>query len=110
MLLVHPELKSAPACNIFIELSDLKERALIYVMTVRAPVQNLSFHGQLRAEHLKVDEHRLYSVIRPNWTLGECALNVDELLLDLPCLAPVPLIKRKVVQRLIHEDCSEVDT
>ena len=29
--------------DIFIELSDLKEGALIYVMTVRSPVQNLSF-------------------------------------------------------------------
>ena len=103
--LVHPELKDSPSCNIFLELSDLKDRALVYVMTVRAPVQHLSFQGTIRGEHLKVDEHKLYSVIRPAWKVGDCILHVDDLILELPCLLQVPVTKRKLIHRLISEDC-----
>ena len=67
----------------------------MYVMTVQAPIAQLHFTGNLKVSDLIVDNHRLYSVLRPNWNAGSCALRVRHLSLELPSLVPIAFYKRK---------------
>jgi len=101
-LIVHPELRRHPKVEIFLELWAGRERQLIYVFTVKAPVSQLKFRGKLTREHFNLDNHRWYSVLRPSWSAAECSLRVRNLDLVLPCMIPIALHRRKKIQKILN--------
>jgi len=112
LLIVHPELRRHPKVEVYLEMHCGEERVLLYLMTIRAPIQKLHFNGTLLPSCLIMDNHRLYSVLRLEWKESGCQLRVGTLLLDLPCLLLVPLYRRKKVQRILEKDyeCAVIAT
>jgi len=110
LLIIHPELRRHPKVEIYLELHCGEERVLLYLMTIRAPIQRLHFHGKLLPVSMTLDNHKLYSVLRLQWKESGCQLRVRNLVLDLPCLLLVPIYRKRRVQRIMQKefDCTVI--
>ena len=106
LLIVHPELRQHPKVEVFLEFHGGEERVLVYLMTIKAPINQLHFSGNITQQHFTIDDHTIYSVLRPNWNSMDCELKVEQLVLELPTMIAVPLNKKRKVHRLLDKPCS----
>jgi hypothetical protein len=99
----HPSLRQHDKVDIFLEFHSGHDRALLYLMTVRANVSRLHFDGELGPSQFTIDKNILYDILRPDWSSS--VIHIDDVELQMPVLVPIPLYKRARIQNILNKAC-----